>query len=199
MEKEIHRMELRKSDLERIKEQLMKELERAVEKRDTISIKGRANASNSKKIGGKLTEMQLAQKSKELRQSIADTDAECTAVDSRAETLELKRLHLAEQMQDLGSSCIELRQRDEQGRNAVADLLHDKLKKSLQSQALSNAAKMIENGKFDDNHSLAKQQSAVTHEHQKILNLLKTILQESPNVEADVKRIMLHSEAIHVL
>ena len=192
-------MELRKGDLERVKEQLMKELERAVEKRDTISIKGRANASNSRKVGAKITEKQLAQKSKELRQSIADTDAECTAVDSRTTTLDLKRLHLAEQMQDLGSSCMELRQRNEQGRDAVADLLQHKLNKSLQSQALLNAARMIENGNFNDDQGLAKQQTEVTREHQKILNLLQTLQQKSPTLEADVRRIMLHSEAIQVL
>lgn len=195
MKKEIHRMELRKGDLEQVKEQLMKELERAVEKRDTISVKGRANASNSRKISGKLTEKQLAQKSKELRQSIADTDAECMAVDRRSELLDQKRLELAEQMQDISSRCTEHRQRNQQLRSTVKDLLQDKRSKSLQTQILSVAASMLASGKFDEDDSMAQAQSATESEHEKILELLQRLQQRSPILEADIRQIMLHAEA----
>lgn len=199
MKKEIHRMELRKADLVRVKEQLMKELERSVEKRDTISVKGRANAANSKKVGGKLLEKQLTQKSKELQQSIADTDAECIAVDKRSASLGQKRMELAENMQVISSSCIDLRQRDQQGRNAVNALLHDKLCKALQAQSLSTGALNVEQRSFSDKNTIAAERSVVQAEHDKTLQLLHSLKEKFSDLEHDAGRIILHAEAMQVL
>lgn len=199
MKKEIHRMELRKADLERVKEQLMKELEKSVDKRDTISLKGRANAGNSKKAGGKLIEKQLAKKSKELRQSIADTDAECIAVDTRTELLSQKRAQLAEKMQVISSSCIDLRQRDQQVRNTVKELLHDKLGKSLQTQVISTASSMMEQHTLNQDVGPPIQPNDVQHQHNTITNLVNSLKESHPDLELDAQRIMLHAEAIRVL
>eukprot|EP00892_Ulva_mutabilis_P005312 jgi/Ulvmu1/3152/UM015_0192.1 len=199
MKKEIHRMELRKADLLRVKEQLMKELERSVEKRDTISVKGRANAANSKKVGGKLMEKQLAQKCKELRQSIDNTDAECTAVDHRTEMLGKKRASLTEQMQNMSSSCIDLRQCHQQARTAVNQLLQDKLCKTLQTKSLSTAAMMMEKGQFSKDHGLQVEQGVVQAEHDKIVSLLHSFKDKFPDLEVDAQRIILHAEAVQLL
>jgi len=153
----------------------------------------------SKKAGGKLIEKQLAQKSKELRQSIADTDAECIAVDTRTELLSQKRAQLAEKMQVISSSCIDLRQRDQQVRNTVKELLHDKLGKSLQTQVISTASSMMEQHTLNQDVGPPIQPNDVQHQHNTITNLVNSLKESHPDLELDAQRIMLHAEAIRVL
>lgn len=118
MKIEIHRMALRKRELETIKEQLMSELERSISKRDTIATKGRARLSNSKKQGALLTEQQLAKKCAELQRSVADTEGECGATDARIRSMDAQRTEMADEMEALAGACMDLRHTDVQVRQA---------------------------------------------------------------------------------
>lgn len=144
MKREIHRMELRKHDLERTKEQLVKELERAIEKRGTISMKGRAAAVNAKKRGGKLTEKQLVAKCDELHRSIGDTDTECGATDARIAAMERKRKILSEQVELAATRCGDLRTQDARAGEDLQRLMLSQTARVLETQQLQAASQLLE-------------------------------------------------------
>jgi chromosome segregation ATPase len=144
MKKEIHRMELRRSGLDRTKEQLIKELERSIEKRDSIFIKGRANMANSKKQGGKLMEQQLLKKCEDLQRSITDTEAECAATNTRISTMDRKRRVLAKQMELLAMRCGDLRNKDLSINEEVQVHVARRTALLLQAERLHAAATALE-------------------------------------------------------
>ena len=144
MKREIHRMELRKHDLERTKEQLVKELERAIEKRGTISVKGRAAAVNAKKRGGKLTEKQLVAKCSELHRSIGDTDTECGATDARIAAMERKRMIVSEQVELVATRCGDLRAQDARTDEDLQRLMSSQTSRVLETQQLQAASQLLE-------------------------------------------------------
>jgi hypothetical protein len=196
MEREIHRMELRKSDLEKVKEQLMKELERSVEKRDTIAMKGRACAANSKKNGGKLTEKQLMQKSKELQQSVADTEAECDATDKRNETLDKQRLEMAERMQVISQQNSELRAQDDEARNQLHELFQTKTEKALRAECLAQAATMLQSSKFKHDQGILGEEERIRKEQQQVLDLLQSLSSQNADFALEAETIKLHLLAV---
>jgi len=75
LQKEIHRMELRLEDLRKRQEQTIQEMERAVNKRETIQLKFSKNDDPSKKANtkGKENKPQLARQIEQLRGTLAQT------------------------------------------------------------------------------------------------------------------------------
>lgn len=199
MEKEIHRMELRMSDLEKVKEQLMKELERSVEKRDTIASKGRASVTNANKVGGKLTEKQLTQKSKELQQSIGDTEAECEATDKRNERLDNQRVGMAERMHSISQQSSELRAEDDQARNQLHELFQSKTEKSLRAESLAQAATMLQSSKFKHDHGILGEEDRIRSEQQKVLDLMHSLSSRNPDFALEAETIKLHLRAVEAV
>lgn len=199
MEKEIHRMELRKSDLEKVKEQLMKELERSVEKRDTIAVKGRASAATASKVGGKLTEKQLSQKSNEIQQSIADTEAECEATDKRNQALDKQRVEMAERMHSISQQSSELRADDDQARNQLHELFQSKTETSLRSECLAQAATMLQSSKFKHDHGVLGEENTIRSEQQQLLDLLKTLSSQNSDFALEAETIKLHLRAVEAV
>lgn len=192
-------MELRKSDLEKVKEQLMKELERSVEKRDTIAIKGRASAANSSKVGGKLTEKQLTQKSKELQQSIADTETECEATDKRNENLDKKRVEMAERMHSITQQSSELRAQDDQSRNQLHELFQSKTQTSLATDALAQAATMLQSSKFKHDQGILVEEERIQKEQQQVLDLLQSLSTQNSDFALEAEMIKLHIRAVEAV
>lgn len=203
MKKEIHRMELRKSELARTKEQLIKELERSIAKRDSISVKGRANMANSKKQGGKLTEKQLVKKCEELHRSISDTDAECTATGSRIATLDRKRSVLAEQMELASVHCSDLRSKDETVSGEVQEQVLRQTALLIQTDTLHQAATALEEIQSGagqvwvppEGETVAGFLATLEAEQAAIRTVVQEIGQEHPAV----LRTLMHADAMAVL
>ena len=80
MKKEIHRMELRYSELMRLQEKLVAEMERGISKRSVINMKGKA-AQTKKTV--EMTEQQLAKACADLKRSIRETEKESYVADQR--------------------------------------------------------------------------------------------------------------------
>ena len=196
-------MELRKAELARTKEQLIKELERAIEKRDTISVKGRANMANSKKQGGKLTEKELVKKCEELHRSIADTDNECAATHHRIDAISRKREVLASQVELVSTHCGDLRSKDEALSTEVQNAVLQKTKLLLQTDTLHSAATALEEIQSGAG------QVWVPLEGETVAGFLATLEAEEASIRAAVEEIgleqpavlhtLLHSEAMAVL
>ena len=205
MKKEIHRMELRKSDLERTKEQLIKELERSIEKRDVISIKGRANIANAKKRGGKLTETQLLKKCEELHRSIADTDAECKATDERTTALDRKRKLLAEQMEIVAVHCTDLRAQEREVGAKVQELVGSQTAQLLQTERLQAAAGMLDSvgqgtepAGLPEEEGLSIFQESVRTEQQALVGVVQQLVAAAGGGDAAplLERTLLHAQAV---
>lgn len=192
-------MELRKSDLEKVKEQLMKELERSVEKRDTIATKGRASAANSNKVGGKMTEKQLMQKSKELQQSIGDTEAECEATDKRNAGFDKQRVEMAERMHSISQQSSELRAEDDQARNELHEMFQTKNEKSLRAESLAQAATMLQSSKFKHDQGVLGEEEKIRCEQQRVVDLLHSLSSQNTDFALEAEAIKLHLRAVEAV
>jgi hypothetical protein len=208
MKKEIHRMELRKSDLDRSKEQLVKELERAIEKRGTITLKGRAALANSRKQGGRLTETQLQKKCDELRRSVLDTEAESSATDGRITALLRRRVLLAEQLENVAVSCRELREREGALSVEVQALVATKTARLLQTQRVITVAGILEDAvagvdgaaaSLPEEQGLDAYQGALEREQAAIKGVIAQLVEAHADVAPMLQRTLLHAEAMAVM
>ena len=198
-------MELRRSDLFQIKEQLMKELERAISKRDTISSKGRATIINSSKPGFKMTEKQLEKKVDELKRSIADTENECTATDERVAKMDTQRATLANNLQDIAARCNEIRTQEQQMCEDVEDLLLEKTAKLLRTARLQTAVRALEEAvagryKFsvaDQSTVLAEAETAQSKQS-RIAAVVQQLAENSVDVSSQLQRVLLHIQAVEI-
>lgn len=80
MKKEIHRMDLRYSELMRLQEKLVQEMELGISKRSVISMKGKA-AQTKKSV--EMTEQQLIKACSDLKRSIRETERESYVAEQR--------------------------------------------------------------------------------------------------------------------
>jgi hypothetical protein len=202
MKKEIHRMELRKGELDRTKEQLIKELERSIEKRDVISMKARASAANAKKHGGKLTETQLLRKCDDLHKSIADTEAECAATDARTATFDKQRGVLAEQMELVAMRCGDLKAKDRAVSREVQDLLGTKTARLLQTERLQAASALFEGGpspQLPEEDGLSMFQEGLQLEQAAIRGVVEECAATAGEAAPHLRRALLHADALQVL
>jgi chromosome segregation ATPase len=201
MKTEIHRMELRKAELSRAKKQLITELEKSIDKRDTISVRGRANQISSKK-SGRLTENELNRKQAELTQSITDTEAECSATDERIKALDSERMSLAEQMQDVAAQCLDLRQADIRMREDLKQLAIEKQAKDLQLLTLMTASSVMDGATSDNGACLnasTPDVQAVEVEYTSIRSLIEHLYaQHGPNVK-ELEAVQMLTTAVDVL
>jgi coiled-coil domain-containing protein 40 len=200
MKKEIHRMELRKSELTRTKEQLITELEKSIDKRDTICVRGRANQIISKK-GGKLTEKELNKKQAELNQSIRDTEAERAATDDRIKALDTERMSLAERMQDVAAQCLDLRQADIGMRKQVEHLTSEKQARDLQLMTLLTASSVLDGKVLDEEGSglPTPELQVVEADLDTISSLIKTLQAQHAQPIDVLDNVHLLTSAVDVL
>lgn len=203
MKKEIHRMELRAGELGRTKEALVSELERAIEKRDTISVKGRAAAVAAKRHAGRLTEAQLVKKCDELKRSVADTEAECGATDARVAALDRKRAALADAMEATAVACGELRERDAAVANEVQALVATKTARLLATARLAAAAAALEGGAppaaAAPDGDVDAWAAGVQRDHAGMVAVVERLVSEHAEAAPMLRRTLLHAQALEAL
>ena len=190
-------MELRQGELGRTKEALVTELERAIEKRDTISVKGRAAAVAAKRHAGRLTEAQLVKKCDELKRSVADTEAECAATDARVAALDRKRAALADAMEATALACGELRERDAAVAGEVQALVATKTARLLATARLAAAAAALEGGASaappdGDAEGLRREQEGM-------VSVVERLANEFKDAAPMLRRTLLHAQALEAL
>lgn len=201
-------MELRKSDLERAKEQLVKELERAIEKRGSITLKGRAALATSRKHGARLTETELTKKCGELRRSILDTETECSATDARVGSLDKRRELLAQQMEAVAMSCRELREREGALAEEVSALVAEKTARLAQTQRLVAAAGALEDAAagvdvataaLPAKEGLSEYQKTLEREQAAIRGVVAQLAEAHAEQALLLQRSLLHAQASALL
>ena len=88
----------------------LQEMERAIGRRDSITMKGKAATQRQ---GPDMTESQLRKATTELKRSIRATKKEAQATDDRTEELDKYRAGLAEQLEHAGNECKALKEREQ--------------------------------------------------------------------------------------
>uniref|UniRef100_A0A7S0QXY1 Coiled-coil domain-containing protein 40 n=1 Tax=Pyramimonas obovata TaxID=1411642 RepID=A0A7S0QXY1_9CHLO len=163
MKKEIHRMELRQSELQRQQEKLIQEMEKAILRRDMISMKGRV--SKAKKAPD-LTEAGLKKAVAELKRSVRDTDAETARSESRIQELSAQREEMGAQLDELSTECGDLQAMEETLRNELNQVAGEKtrtLVMTTQAQRMGRRVEDYRTGKYKLQHA---------GEHETIVNEL---------------------------
>ncbi|KAK9829105.1 hypothetical protein WJX72_003917 [[Myrmecia] bisecta] len=141
MRKEIHRMTLRLTELARMQERLIQEMERCIAKRDTITFKGRAATS---KRTPEVTETVLKKALGELERSVRDTKREARATDERLAQLDEERNQLADEVAASTGRCQELQQAEERLRAALDTMQNEKYKALVVTAAKQKVVKHLE-------------------------------------------------------
>jgi predicted nucleic acid-binding Zn-ribbon protein len=105
MRSEIHRMQVRYSQLMKQQEKMIQDMEKAVSRRDTILTRGEAQSKMKKKTMTKGTfERQMVEMKKKIKQTIN----EANACDSEIRTLREHQQTLSEQLEEKQVKCQQL-------------------------------------------------------------------------------------------
>ena len=126
MEKEIHRMKLRYTQLMKRQEVLVQEMERAVNRREHISLKGKTKAKNTSQVG--MTQAALGRKMNELRAKVDEGSKEVAAYQQDIKTFEDEADRLGNQADAVRNELNQLYE-EEEGlqRDVVAGLVRKQL------------------------------------------------------------------------
>jgi len=107
MKCEIHRMQVRYNQLMKQQELLIQEMEKAVYRREAITVRGEAQGKLSKKVQTKGT---LKKKVEELRKKVKGLAQEAANCDGEIGKLQEHQSALAQTLEDKNNNCKELRQ-----------------------------------------------------------------------------------------
>lgn len=196
MKREIHRMTLRHGELLRLQEKLIADMERALGKRDVISMKGRA--ANTKK-GQEMTRQQLDKAVQDLTKSIKDTEKEIAATDGRIRTLDGQNAELSRQVAQVDGLLRELRDKAEALLGAVHTSGSTKYRLLLATMRQQKSAKRwedIDAGKYkpqvEDPSQLDAELSKAGSRRSKILSLVEELRVAHPHLGPDLDRLLAH-------
>uniref|UniRef100_A0A0B7A0L2 Coiled-coil domain-containing protein 40 n=1 Tax=Arion vulgaris TaxID=1028688 RepID=A0A0B7A0L2_9EUPU len=172
MRSEIHRMQVRHSQLMKQQEKMIQDMEKAVSRRDTILTRGDAQSKMKKKTVTKGTfERQMG----ELRKKIKQTINEANACDSEIKSLREHQEALSDKLEEKQVSCQQLQ--------GVSDTLDGDIERSLEikqknlSELLARQQKMkyyqqVKEGKYV---MLCRTPAAIEQETQKQENRLQAL------------------------
>lgn len=200
MRKEIHRMQLRYTELQKISEKLMQDMERAIQKREIISTKGRAQAN---KKTGVLTQAALNKQLGELKRQVRQTEQEVGASEQRMEELEERRGHLAEMLEQAAAGTKDMREKDEAARRAQDDAQRQRaatLVATLHAQKAARRFEDLEAGRYapsaPTNAQVVDRLRAEEQKATVLAQIVEGIAIDAPQVEAQLLRARCTAETI---
>lgn len=199
MKREIHRMQLRYSQLMRRQEELMIEMERAIFKRDAISIRGKIQQATKHKQGGSALDVKKV--IADLSKRVAENEADIGRYDKQIKQLDAEGKDLGRRMEEAGASVKEV-QREE-------DLLHrdmhkiDKRKQALKEEiyALQRMVKRygaLEQGKYEakDPEEVVAGLEKARERRSVLVNIMRSLVAQHPELDADLGPILERNEGM---
>ena len=201
MKKEIHRMELRHGELMKLQEKLMGDLEKALNKREVVAVKGRATQARTKMQpqDATMTRSQLDKAVLELHRSIRDTEAETQATDSRLHELEARRADVEAQLSELDSALASSLEREEAELEELAGAAKEKYKLLLATARLQKKAKRLEDlesGKvkptMEDPSLIESEMSKVKDKVRRIVEFIQEVKEVQPELSSELEKILCH-------
>ena len=201
MRKEIHRMELRHGELMKLQEKLMQDLEKALNKREVVAVKGRATQARTKlqPQDATMTRSQLDKAVMELQRSIRDTEAETHATDSRLQELEAQRADVEAQLSELDSALVSTRDREESEAQEIADAARERYKLLLATARQQKKAKRLEDlegGKvkptMEEPSQLDNELGKVRDKLGRLVDLIEETKAAHPELSNELDKILCH-------
>lgn len=201
MKKEIHRMELRHGELMKLQEKMMQDLEKALNKREVVAVKGRATQARTKLLpqDTTMTRSQLDKAVTDLQRSIRDTEAETQATDSRLQELEARRADVEARLSELDSALASSRDKEEAEAQEQAAAAREKYKLLLATARQQKKAKRLEdleNGKtkptMEDPSLLENELSKVREKMARLVELIEETKAAQPELVNELDKILCH-------
>lgn len=195
MKKEIHRMTLRHAELLKQQERLIQEMEKAITRRDFITVKGQVT---NKKKQPELTEAGLRKACSELKRSIKETDAEAQRSEGRINDLDQQREKLSENLEDLSVRCKDMQQKEEELRTMLSSTMAEKNKAfqvTTKAQRMVKRFEEYEVGRYKISND--GDRTAILNElgktHQKtgtIKDVVDALIAEEPRLEQNLEKVL---------
>eukprot|EP00824_Muranothrix_gubernata_P008902 TRINITY_DN2147_c0_g1_i2.p1 TRINITY_DN2147_c0_g1~~TRINITY_DN2147_c0_g1_i2.p1 ORF type:complete len:897 (+),score=265.82 TRINITY_DN2147_c0_g1_i2:797-3487(+) len=190
MAKEIHRMELRYNQLLREKQTIITDMEKAIERRETIALKGRSAVRSTTQALGRQTRINELQRS--LRVLEREERAVCHAIDDMQDVIDQLKMNAVE-----GSTQYDALRRKEE--EALQEVLHagDKKEENLTTlllyqrwaQRLNDAAERSGSKKKKNLEHVEEDLGTAEARVQSIQELLHRLAKEHPALSDDLRRI----------
>eukprot|EP00793_Prasinoderma_coloniale_P004897 PRCOL_00000658-RA len=201
MRKEIHRMQVRHTELQKRSEQLMQDMERAIQKREMISTKGRAQANNKKT--GVLTQAALNKQLAELKRQVKQTEKEVETSEGRMEELEDQRAILAETLESAAAAVKDGREKEEASRRAQTDAVNRRtatLVATLGAQQAARRFEELEQGKYvpsaSTNDTVVDRLRSEEDKATVLAQLIEGVAIDAPQVEQQLFRARCVAETV---
>jgi chromosome segregation ATPase len=196
MKKEIHRMELRHSELLRHQEKLIQEMEKAITRRDTINLKGRVMAS--KKVPD-MTESNLKKACLELTKSIRETDVETKRSEERIQGLDSEREQLGQALDDVSLKCRDLQDAEQELQMDLANLGNEKMQSLFITSKTQKSAKRLEDlqgGRYQLSHQgdrdlIINDLDRSEAKRQTIMDVVQKLIESEPRLEGPLMKTQL--------
>lgn len=193
MKREIHRMQLRYSQLMRRQEELMIEMERAIFKRDSINVRGKVMAQSKAKQGG--SQMDVKKLITDLGKRVVENENDISRYDKQIKQLDAEGKDLGRRMEEAGASVKEV-QREEDQLHTQMHMI-DKRKQALKEEIYSLQRMVKRYGALEQGKYEAKAPEEVKEGLEKarerrgvLVGIMEGLLGQHPELEAELGPIL---------
>ncbi|PNH05352.1 Coiled-coil domain-containing protein 40 [Tetrabaena socialis] len=212
MKKEIHRMQLRLGELMRLQEKLVSDMEKALVKREVITVKGRskAKATTTPMAGSArsspavssispLTRNQLDKATTDLSRSIKDTEREIHATEHRVTSLQQQRVSVSEAVAAADSACQQLRGSEEAMRLETVSAVNSRyslLLATARAQRTTKRLEDLESGRYrpvvEDPGQVAAELAKAQDKLGRMVTLLEGLKASAPHLSGEIDKVLCH-------
>jgi len=195
MKAEIHRMQVRFTQLMKQQERMIQEMEKSVSRRDTIVTRGDAQSKMNKKV---LTKGTFQRQMGELKKKIKTTIQDANSSDAEIRELREHQHGLSAQLEEKQLNVQQLQSNADTLDGDVERLAENKAKNMSDILAKQQKGKYYQQSKEGKYTRLCKTDTALDNEHSKQEDRLQTIhaimdrlTQEYPHVEPALRKVGL--------
>ncbi|XP_011454679.3 coiled-coil domain-containing protein 40 [Magallana gigas] len=195
MNAEIHRMQVRYTQLMKQQEKMIQEMEKAVSRRDTIVTRGDAQQKINKKV---LTKGTFERQMGELRKKIKVTIQEANGCDDEIQDLRGHQVELSQQLEDKQVNVQHLQGNSDTLDGDIERLFENKQKNMSELLGKQQKAKYFQQAKDGKYTMLCKSESSLENESTKQVDRMQALSaivdrlnQEFPHVQPALRRVNL--------
>ncbi|GIL43650.1 hypothetical protein Vafri_1318 [Volvox africanus] len=217
MRKEIHRMQLRLGELMKLQEKLVSDMEKALLKREIITVKGRATVAKAKASAppmssttsarsspaassvSPLTRSQLDKATSDLARSIKDTEREIAATEQRLGALEQQRQSVSEAVAATDAACQQLRSAEEALRLETVSAVNTRyglLLATARAQRTTKRLEDLESGRYrpvvEDPALVSTELGKAQEKLGRVVSLLDGLKASAPHLSGELDKVLCH-------
>ena len=201
MQKEIHRMRLRHTELLKRQEKLITDMETAIFKRETIATKSRAFATKltTKKNAVDNTKAGINKACNDLKRSIKETQREMTLFESNIGTLTESRVEAQRSVEDLTERVASLKEVERLAYEEAEGAGFSRTQSLLRTAKHQRMAKRYEDAMARhgtdadvDTSRVDGELDTLMSKREDVRDFVEATLKEMPELEQSFKRVLLH-------